>query len=137
MSNPTQDDLINELLQRIERLELHEVELQQEVEQLRAAAEETERLLLEQAVETTTVQAQTAGADTDGPVAQRAVDRDGTEINVGDAVFILTRGVYRQRWGTITQIILEKNKVHILDNDGITQTRKPRNVRLDRTNQQD
>lgn len=131
MAEAQPNDLVEELLHRIERLELNEAALQRELETLRETARNTEQILTENAIEATTIQ----------PVntiqQQIARDRDGTHIHIGDAVFILTRGVFTERWGTVTEIRTDINQIKILDREGISQRRAPRNVRVDQRDRQD
>ena len=115
-------DLIEELLHRIERLELNEEALQREVTTLQNQLRDTEQRLTEQAVA-----AEVIPDDRDqGPTT--AQDRDNTPIQIGDRVHILTRGVHRSREGTVREI--GTTQITILDTNGIEQVRAPRNVRV-------
>ena len=123
MSDTEQIDLIDELLQRIERLELHETELQQEVNTLRQRVVETEEQLATQQI----VEAEVVEPRRRQQTTVRVTDRDGRVLREGDPVYILTRGVHRERRGVIHT--LGTDRVIVLDRTGVQQSRVPHNVR--------
>ena len=119
------ENLVNDLLLCIERLEINEARLEQEVETLRSRVQATENQIDNQpAIEAEVV-------DDIQPTQQRnrviARDRDGRQLQLRDPVYILTRGVHRERRGTIYK--LGTDRVIILDRNGIQQSRAPHNVR--------
>ena len=121
MANDDDTTLIDELLNIIERLELHERVREQEIDTLRTRLTEMEQLL-----STYTVASTIAIEETAEP---QITDRDGTVLQIGHAVHILTRGVHREHYGYINTI--SERVVTIRDRTGINQNRAPHNVRVD------
>ena len=125
MSTSPNEDIIDELLTRIQRLELNEAALEREVQSLQNQLQQQERALdSNPAIEAVVVHS--PRSDT---IQTTAEDRDGRTIRVGDRVRILTKGVHKERQGTIVELELP-SWVHIKDRLGITPRRAPHNTRL-------
>ena len=126
MNNTIDEErLVDELLERIEPLELNETRLQVEVQQLRERLQETERQIEAQPA----IKAKVVPTPRNNRQQRQVIarDRDCRQLNIGDPVYILTRGVHRKRRGSIYK--LGTDRVIILDNTGIQQSRAPHNVR--------
>ena len=122
-SDSNSDDLINELLACIERLELNETVLQQEVSNLQQKLNDTEQQL----------EAQAIAAEVVEPLAQNQqpqpiLDRYLREIHIGDTAETLTKGAYKERRGTVCKI--ELPWIYIIDKTGQEQRRIPSNLKV-------
>lgn len=121
MAHQDNEDLITELLARIERLELNESSLQQEVRELRTILQETEAQLESHAIAVEVVQPATQ-ATSNNIVS----DRHGNKITIGCNARTLTKGRFRERTGIVSKIKLPW--VYIIDSTGREQRRIATNL---------
>ena len=123
-NNEADDDLINQLQARIQRLEISEINLQNQVRNLQQQVR-NQRQQRQHGPQL--IQAVAVPDNEQEPLNQRFRDRDGTTINLGDRVYMITRGVHRERRGTIIEFRLPW--VIIEDRTGTIQRRAAHNVR--------
>ena len=132
MSNED-DDSIQQLRKRVAALEIDNTYLKAEVRNLKKGTPETARASNRASVKARSV-ASSHHEPRPPPKQGYKVfkDRDGTELDIGTKVLILTRGAFTKgsSKGTINGFDDYRNRVYILDERNITQERAPTNVRV-------
>ena len=150
MSQDTNEsDIVKQLRERIEALEIDQVRANQRIEELERITEESKNGSIAYSSSTVT-QSNETGARRDRRASRNLVkcskgtsgskhtkarcpdivrvDRRGDRLDIGDMVYIKTRGRNPERYGTITGF--DGQWALILDRTNREQKRLPRNVEL-------
>ena len=118
--NDQRDKEFEELIRRIAVLEIDNLQLKKEIKDLKSTCRSKSKF---NSIESKEARAKKG----------IFLDKNQTEIDLGDKVYIVTAGAHtdRSRRSIITGFDKHRNRVYILDKGRVTQERAPKNVKIE------